>query len=403
MTPRPPRSPAILLELLSNAAFEAAAAEIRERARKDLPEGAVMSRLAEGLSLLHGQLTHSADERRKGYLSEPRMQIAYLAHHFAMHGAKVGILTREALARWKLPEGRLRILDVGAGPLSASAGAALALGVPVDVLAVDHVGAMMKLGAPVLRKLCPDSNVTLREADVQAVPQLVKDWKPHLVVAANVVGELGEKPRRQWLWNTAAALGPDAHLLLLEPGTREHGMGLLEDRELLREGQRVHVWAPCVGEPDCPLRGTRDWCHADRTVVWPERATTLARLAGIESRQLKFSYLWVSPQAPPRDDALYRLIGGPMRAGGAMTLRYACGPRGKVTLGAHEPAAVQALTLPDRGTPWLGRTDVREVEDQGNPRPARGRHPQRSGRPGAGPPPSGGRHKRNAPLRGRPR
>ena len=377
------------MEALCAAALATAAQQLRARARRSLSDAAVGARLAEGLRLLHGQLTRDRARRAKGYLSDPRLQLAYLAHHFPMHATKVAVLVSEAMEAWTPPPGPLRLLDVGAGPLSATAGAMVALGRPAQTLAVDHVGAMMQLGAQAVRHLSPHTNVTLKVADVSVVPALMAQHQPHLTVVANVLGELGPATRAAWLHQVVAALPPQGHLLLLEPGTRLHAWALAQDRAALLARGKVHVWAPCIGHPTCPMASGTDWCHADRPVAWPEAYTQLAARAGIDARHLKFSHLWLSPQPPPPagNAPTLRLVGGPMQAAGDRLLRYACGPRGRVTLQANVPAAQQALAAPARGALWPPHPGVQAVSE---PLPSRkpaktpGRHPTATPKGGRG-------------------
>jgi precorrin-6B methylase 2 len=272
--------------------------------------------------------------------------MAYLAHHFPMHAAKVALLTQE-----NLPLSRqepLRILDIGAGPLSASVGAVLTWERTAHVLALDRARAMMQLGAKTMSLLAPHVEVMLEAGNASAAPELMQRFQPHLVLAANVLGEVPNAASlAARLWD---ALPQDSHLLLLEPGTRIHSQNLIRIRETLRQQRDVTLLAPCLGQPACPLANTTDWCHTQRRVTWPQEYLELARRAGLNPEALKFSYLWLARTHvnPNPRDAL-RVIGGAMAPRPNVTLRYACGPSGRVTLEAHGHAARAHLEAVERG------------------------------------------------------
>src|SRR5205814_1743583 len=83
--------------------------------------------------------------------------------------------------------GELRILDVGAGPLSASAGALVALGAPVRIHAIDRAEQMMQLGKRALHALPggSETQVVLETADVRAAIARMRRFAPWLTVLGN--------------------------------------------------------------------------------------------------------------------------------------------------------------------------------------------------------------------------
>jgi hypothetical protein len=375
---------------LTHAAQQVALRALAGRLRRPVPPAVLLERLADGLRTLNELLTSRRGDRHGDYLSDPRLGLAYLAHHLPMHAAKVALLVAETCpARPGAPGSPLRILDVGAGPLSAGLGALMAWGgTPARLVALDRVGSMMRLGLEVVKDLYPQVDAVLETAGVEAAPRLAKALQPHLTLLANVVGELGEGPRAlaqraALLQRLLEAAPADGHVLIVEPGTRIHGQQLVAVRELLRSDGGMHVWGPCVGFPACPLLGREDWCHAERQVPWPGDYVNLANRAGIRADRLKFSWLWLSRTPPPAAPAgLLRLIGGTMTPRPKEALRYACGARGMVTLG-WDPAqaGTASLAAAPRGAAAVPPPGVRTM-GQDAPQPARsaprkGRHPRR--------------------------
>jgi len=378
------------LDRLVNAARAVVTEELSRRTGRPVGPGTLQSRLAEGLRELNAQLTHDRESRRSGYLSLPPLQLAYLAHHFPMHAAKVALLCREYLAERPVTSGPLRIMDVGAGPLSAAAGAVLALGGPAEIIAVDRATQMMKLGDLALKRMFSDVTTTLKTAGVRDVPQDMRLFKPHLTIAANVIGELTPPERQDFLMRAWDALEEGTHLLIVEPGTRIHSQGLVDAREALRLARRINILGPCMASVDCPLVGSRDWCHAEREAQFPKAYLEIARSAGLTPESLKFSHLWLAKLPPPkRATNILRIIGGPMTPDPRTVLRYACGPHGRVTLEAP-PGGV--LTTSPRGA----LVDITGLK-------------QRAETPGKGPPSGNrslehrhggpGRHSRRGPSR----
>lgn len=375
---------------LTAAAQRVALRVLAERLRRPVPPAVLLERLALGLRTLNELLTSRRGDRHGDYLSDPRLALAYLAHHLPMHAAKVALLVQETCPVRPVPPAEpVRILDVGAGPLSAALGAVWAWGgTPARVVALDRVGSMMRLGLDVLRELFPSVEATLETAGVDQAPRLARALSPHLTVLANVLGELGDGVRAvghraSLLQRLVEAAPPDGHVLVVEPGTRLHGQQLVAVREALRQDGGMHVWGPCVGFPACPLLGREDWCHAERNLPWPKDYVALANMAGIRADRLKFSWLWLSRTPPPAPaPGLLRLIGGTMTPRPREHLRYACGPRGMLTL-AWDPAqaGVETLSQAARGSTAVPPPGVRTLGHDAPPvspvTPRKNRHPRR--------------------------
>jgi hypothetical protein len=352
-----------------------AEAELHRRAGRRLSPRETEARLAEGLRRLNALLTRDRATRRASYLSDPPLMLAYLCHHFPVHAAKVAILCRENLAT--PPARPWRVLDVGAGPLSACAGALAAFPGPALVHAVDLSGTMMRLGLRVLEALCPDAQVTLEVATAQAVAARTPPAAGvDLLVMANVLGELGgsghDDHERLSVCQGLLRAAP-RHVLLLEPGTRIHAQALVRVRErILAWGDGGDGWtvaAPCVGQPACPMLRGPHWCHADREITWPDAYLRLARAAGLQPESLRFSSLWLTRDpVPPHPPGTLRLVGGPMDPGDGRLLRYACGPQGRVTLAGRGGHAAEAWARAPRGALTRVSRETTVVEGDTAPR-----------------------------------
>lgn len=86
-----------------------------------------------------------------------------------------------------------------------------------------------------------------------------------------------------------------AHVLIIEPSTRECGRELMSWRAKLM-AQGFTALAPCTHEQSCPLltRSTRDWCHFRIGFEGPADWEELETFLPMKNRTLTYSYLLMS-------------------------------------------------------------------------------------------------------------
>lgn len=321
---------------------------------------------AEALKELSAEFTSDREALPPGYLSQPRRRAAYLLY-FLPTG--VGTVRTALRLSGGLPAPRngqenkvLRVLDLGAGPLTATLAVALEAppDVKLEVTAVDGSAAMLEDGRAILEQLRPGTKLTaivgnLRDGRTLRQIQGAFD----VVMLANVLNEwtVGGTTHRLDPAELVARL-LDAHLpdqalaLLVEPGTRSGSHHLIAVREHLLALGELHVRAPCMGDQACPLAdSTRDWCFSEQPWQRPEEVVELDQAIGHKRATLKFSYLAVTrdPVAAPQP-GVWRVIGGPMQSGGQWR-RYLCGPQGRVVAKVPLDRLGAALRLQDA---WRG-------------------------------------------------
>jgi ribosomal protein RSM22 (predicted rRNA methylase) len=147
------------------------------------------------------------------------------------------------------------LLDVGAGPGTASWAAAEAFSSLQDFTLLDANSTLSRLAL----ELAEDST---RLADCRYLPgdagaNLAEVSQADLVVASYIIGELGERDQRA-LTDTMWAKARHA-LIVIEPGTPAGYSRILALRQqLITAG--AFVAAPCPHEKSCPLTAP-DWCH----------------------------------------------------------------------------------------------------------------------------------------------
>ncbi len=147
------------------------------------------------------------------------------------------------------------LLDVGAGPGTASWAAAEAFSSLHDFTLLDANATLSRLALDLAR----DSSrlAECRYLPGEASGNLAEVSPADLVIASYVIGELSEADQRK----LADAMWAKARhaLVVIEPGTPAGYARILALRQqLIAAG--AHVAAPCPHERPCPLIAP-DWCH----------------------------------------------------------------------------------------------------------------------------------------------
>ena len=147
------------------------------------------------------------------------------------------------------------LLDVGAGPGTASWAAAEAFSSLRDFTLLDANDALRALALDLFRESSRLRGLRYERGEARAA--LAKGEAADLVVASYVIGEIGEAERRdlaELMWQKTRDT-----LLVIEPGTPAgHARIIALRAQLIAAG--AHVAAPCPHDGQCPLSAP-DWCH----------------------------------------------------------------------------------------------------------------------------------------------
>jgi len=216
--------------------------------------------------------------------------IAYaLARMPATYAAVVASLN--ALRTVQTDLAPVTMLDIGAGPGTASFAAAAAFPSLMNFTLLDDNDALRALAL----ELAGGSD-RLDRADYRkggAVGLLAEADPADLVIASYVVGEMAERERAELAelaWHKARDT-----LLVVEPGTPAGYARILALRDqLIASG--AHVAAPCPHQQKCPLAAP-DWCHFVQRLP-RSRAHKQVKSAEVPFEDEKFIYLALSKQLP---------------------------------------------------------------------------------------------------------
>jgi ribosomal protein RSM22 (predicted rRNA methylase) len=176
------------------------------------------------------------------------------------------------------------LLDVGAGPGTASWAAAAAFASLQSFTLLDANTALRALALDLCRDSARLKWMTYHRGE--ALGTLADAEPADLVVASYLIGEIGEAERRplaELLWSKTRDT-----LLIVEPGTPSGYARIITLRQqLIFSG--AYVAAPCPHDGRCPLAAP-DWCHFTQRL--PRlRAHMQIKQAELPFEDEKFSYV----------------------------------------------------------------------------------------------------------------
>ena len=336
-------------ETSARVAAVAEAALVMARAQHSSP-------LAGDVARLSASFTDQRGGRHRDYMRQPAAQRAYLAFWVPHNVARIAGVLERARAEGHLPaSGALRVVDLGAGPLSATLAVWCVYGALGPSWAMDLARKALDTGLALLRRVAGDVDVTLRDGNVtpQWADRLALGDGVDLVIAANVLNELSDPrdlgPRRAVVRSALRATREGGRVLLIEPAMRLEARALMGVRDSL--GDDVDILSPCCGAEQCPmLARPADWCH--QTIPWPSRPPSFVALetaARLPKDALAVAHLLLArgDRPPAKGPDFVRLVGGTMTDSAGQERRYACG-EGLLTL-AGQPKLPTGVARATRG------------------------------------------------------
>ena len=237
--------------------------------------------------------------------------LAYaLARMPATYAAVAACLT--ALIETRSDFAPASLLDVGAGPGTATWAAAQAFSSLRDSMLLDSNNSLRDLALEFARSVPALSPMNYQQGD--ALKLLANAPSADLVIASYLAGELGEVERTKLADAMWAKTGDT--LIIVEPGTPAGYARIIELRtRLIAAG--AHVVAPCPHDNACPLVAP-DWCHFLQRLA-RSRAHKHLKGAELPYEDEKFSYVVLSRKAITRRPA--RVLAQPKISKVAVTMK----------------------------------------------------------------------------------
>jgi ribosomal protein RSM22 (predicted rRNA methylase) len=176
------------------------------------------------------------------------------------------------------------LLDVGAGPGTASWAVAEAFPAPASFVLLDANESLRTLALDLLRDSTRLGGLHYEAGE--AIASLARAEAADLVIASYLIGELGEAERI--LLGEAMWAKTRDTLVVVEPGTPAGYARIIALRgQLIAAG--AHVLAPCPHDRPCPLVPP-DWCHFSRRLA-RSRAHKQVKGADVPFEDERFSYV----------------------------------------------------------------------------------------------------------------
>ena len=177
-----------------------------------------------------------------------------------------------------------RLLDIGAGPGTATWAATETFPSLADFTAIDANTALRTLALDLFDKSSRLSTLQYSQGEARAV--LANVEPADLVVASYLLGEMDDTERAglaELMWARTSDT-----LLIVEPGTPAGYARIIElRRQLIALG--AHVAAPCPHDGECPLIAP-DWCHFTQRLP-RSRAHKALKDAELPFEDEKFAYV----------------------------------------------------------------------------------------------------------------
>ncbi|MCK1737764.1 SAM-dependent methyltransferase [Bradyrhizobium sp. 138] len=194
------------------------------------------------------------------------------------------------------------LLDVGAGPGTASWAAAEAFPSLQDFTLLDANATLSRLALELARDSTRLAGCRYLPGD--AGGNLAEVAQADLVIASYIIGELGESDQRglsEAMWAKARHA-----LLVIEPGTPAGYARILALRQHLI-AQGAYVAAPCPHEKPCPLIAP-DWCHFSQRLP---RSQAHRQIKGAEVPFEDERFIYVALTRTPPESRAARVLAPP--------------------------------------------------------------------------------------------
>jgi SAM-dependent methyltransferase len=313
---RSPDFPAIWADFVDNVLTAVVKTRFSPKpAWKDKPFSKTdVSFFSKGLIALQEELTTDrlTNTRTRDYFAHPASRSSYLLFYLPLQAAKFLALFdhhSDALkGRIAQADGSLRILDLGAGPGTASlaflaaASAYIPKGSKVQLVWLDRRSKIMEDGTALLDAFLASQNFDFevrlekKYLDLSTISALPAS---DFILAGHVMNELLGKAQDQVVKIISETLGRAnaPELIVVEPAFRSSAQRLSANRNTWLSGDaKLNVIGPCLHRETCPLTASRDWCHFSVPAQIPGRwFAEFSKALGGERDWLKFAYIWISP------------------------------------------------------------------------------------------------------------
>jgi ribosomal protein RSM22 (predicted rRNA methylase) len=308
---------------------------------------------------------------RSRYLESPPLRSAYLRYYLPLNAARATCVLRDVRRLAPEIDQFEDIVDLGAGPGSASLASFFALPntPPRRFLLCDQSSSGLGLARKLLVRSAELAGRTPVPLSLRAVrfPALPRLPPRAFVWLCMVLNEIETAQRAAWnpapfFERLRRELDPGSVLAVVEPALRLPGRRLLEVHDQLLASGGWEVVAPCTHQERCPLLAAsgRPWCHFHFDWKAPPFVEEIAGPLGLTRGHHSIAYLVLRRREAAEHSAAKtgspsraRVIGDPMTVHGGERGLYIC---------QHGQRRTLVSTQAD-----LGRGDIIKAGRRGTP------------------------------------
>ncbi len=277
-----------------------------------------------------GRSDLAARSPKQAYFNQPKFRSSYFLYFFPLNCAKILQLISRHFDQFTLPTKKLTVLDVGAGPGTASLAFLLWLTnrknktpiEEVEFIWTDLSQSIMDDGKKLILLLSQkgyfgDLKFNIRYY-VNSLDRIPLAHAPDFVLAANILNECMPK---EFEYFTALARSASLGGLAVEPAIKNASQRISRLRETLARAEGIPpstILGPCLHAGACPLLEGRDWCHfSDPLKVPGNWFQYFSTHIGSERHWMKYSYFCFKsakqPHTPPNNVKQRLVISDPIR------------------------------------------------------------------------------------------
>jgi ribosomal protein RSM22 (predicted rRNA methylase) len=301
--------------------------------------------LAADVARLSTLLTREREGLPAAYLKDEGLRKAYRAYFLPSNLSKIHKPLQELYLhpRDLFAKAKLRVLDIGAGPGTASLGVLTFFSQrerkpQLEFTAVDQVAGNLKMAEDLFLSSrtmhSHEASLKTIQSDIGGLGNILHGHFD-VIILSNVMNELFARDEAKTGKRVSMlqdilkrALADDGSCIIIEPALRETSREMLEVRDGILE-QGFHLYSPCLFSGKCPaLVNPKDWCHED--IPWdpPTLVKEIDKLTGLRKDSLKFSYLVLRKDRLSLSDVCgsnsFRVVSEPLVSKGKIEY-YLCG------------------------------------------------------------------------------
>lgn len=265
---------------------------------------------AKGIIALNKSFTSNRSGKFMNYFNDPVMRSGYLSYFLPVNAMKTFFILQKY--NTISSEKRIRIADVGSGPLTLSFGFLMHLAeqlktskqkIQIDIHAYELNKYILKDGEQLLKKFIEATHLKTKvKLNLKTIPiHLMKEKIPNeeydYIFMGNFLNEFEKRVdqiqivQKIFKYFTHAS----TKIFFLEPGSKKISRDLQALRDDILENSDVSILGPCLHHKECPLNhvAKSDWCNFNQTWQAPKFIRDFDAITKLKKEYLLYSFLFL--------------------------------------------------------------------------------------------------------------